>query len=139
MNDEKIVFITNFDAVELPHYKACCEAANIRGIFKDDAVDVFGRKMDGCLAFYVPEEQKDAPELDIFHRLYREIANTYKKMLLESGIITQRFADTHWCYLGIEKVYDFANMTYNEFSPLDGPNLSYVNSINGEVPDKSTW
>ena len=140
--DEKgrdLIFMSNFDKAMLPHYIRCCREAGLHAVIKNNAVDALGRPMDECYAFYVYRSQYNSPEQNKFYDLYIDVEKAYKQILLENGTITQRFADTHFCYLGIEQVYDLKNIEYNEFSPDDTYNLDYTNSIHGEVPDKNTW
>ncbi len=116
-------FIGNFGQEELPHYKVCMNAAGLHPLYSNDAFDAMGNKMDETISCYLPNEEYMTPSHNQFYRLYSQVADTYKAELLKTGKISQEFADTHFCYLGIEKLYDFDNMKDNAISPHDSFNM----------------
>lgn len=97
-------FVTNFDKKKATHIKACCAIANIgkdQYFIDEKALDMFGNSIPDTYALYIlPETYKNSKNLfDISYQLQQ----TYKTLLLNTGAITKEFAESHICYLGIEK------------------------------------
>ena len=98
------VFLTNFEKKKETHIRACCAIANIdssKYCIEKKALDIYGRLILETYALYINPEiyQSKTNIFDISHQLQ----NTYKLALLKAGLITNEFAETHSCYIGIEK------------------------------------
>lgn len=122
INSKNMSFVSNFFIEELAHCKKCCEAIGLEAVFDENATDVCGKKLKGSFAMYVNKSDR-GPKIDSFFEYYKEVAETYKQILLDEGKITEAFAKNHFCYLGIEKLYDFNSYKDDRIVPNDFRNL----------------
>lgn len=99
--------LTNFEKKYVEHIKMSCVYANVsKSDYKieETAYDANGNLLSNHSALFVKKHIYYSENNNIFDASF-QLQEVYKEMLLSAGLITQDFADTHLCYLGIEKEY----------------------------------
>lgn len=134
IDTENLHFVSNFFNEERAHIAKCCEHIGLEVFFDDCARVGYNEKVEDCFSMYIKNEDVGTEKHELFYDIYIKLADVYKDMLLKEGKITEEFAKNHFCYLGIEKIYDFSTPQAGEILPEDHRNRA-TRGTDGWMPD----